>query len=701
MTPVGAVASGVPERLGRVGVLTRGLARVPRLRELLGADEVVFAPEEAAARRLDFVVGWGRKPSAAVAERFAARHGVPLLRVEDGFLRSVGLGHRSPPLSLLVDDLGIYYDASQRSRLEALLEDSAVGVLAPLLPRARRLRERIVAARLSKYNHTPSSLPETLRELGDGLIVVADQTYGDRSVELGASGPERFREMLEAALDEHPGRRVVVKVHPDVIAGTKRGYLTLPSRCDRLTVTSEAVNPYLLLERSEHLYVATSQLGFEGLLLGKRVTCFGVPFYAGYGLTDDRVTVPRARDRRGLDEIVAAALLRYARYLHPLRGERCEVETVVEHLALQREMFARNARTFVCLGFSRWKRPFVRRYLESPGRAPRFFGSVAAAGRGLTPAADLTFLVWGPKERPGVAELAASWGAPLWRMEDGFLRSVRLGSDLSAPGSQVVDPRGIYYDPRQESELEHLLAHAKFTEAELALARALRAAIVDRGVSKYNADAGGSLVLRGEAAQRVVLIPGQVEDDASVRCGSPVVRDNSALVREVRAARPDAYLVYKPHPDVVSGNRQGALTPEAVELCDQIVIGAPISACLAHADEVHTMTSLVGFEALLRGLLVVVHGLPFYAGWGLTEDRLPHPRRGRSRTLEELVAAALLRYPRYYSFSAGGFCSALDKVEELSQARNGGWPAWVRRAPRPLRRALGWWALWAEIRHAR
>jgi capsular polysaccharide export protein len=50
----------------------------------------------------------------------------------------------------------------------------------------------------------------------------------------------------------------------------------------------------------------------------------------------------------------------------------------------------------------------------------------------------------------------------------------------------------------------------------------------------------------------------------------------------------------------------------------------------------------------LRGVEVVTHGQPFYAGWGLTRDLAPPvARRGRQCSLDELVAAALILYPRY------------------------------------------------------
>ena len=81
------------------------------------------------------------------------------------------------------------------------------------------------------------------------------------------------------------------------------------------------------------------------------------------------------------------------------------------------------------------------------------------------------------------------------------------------------------------------------------------------------------------------------------------------------------------------------------------------------------MTSLVGFEALLRGIPVVTYGQPFYASWGLTQDHAPLARRTRKLTLDELVVGSLLRYPRYVSWSGRCFCSAEDKVLELARGQ--------------------------------
>src|SRR5690606_40247816 len=115
------------------------------------------------------------------------------------------------------------------------------------------------------------------------------------------------------------------------------------------------------------------------------------------------------------------------------------------------------------------------------------------------------------------------------------------------------------------------------------------------------------------------------------------------------AQYPDAFIVYKPHPDVASGNRKGRLAlHEAQQWADHVEVHASVVSCIDACQVVVTMTSLTGFDALLREKHVVVHGRPFYAGWGLTEDKLPVLRRCRSRNLDELVACALLHYPLYW-----------------------------------------------------
>ncbi|MDH4241033.1 MAG: capsular polysaccharide biosynthesis protein, partial [Phycisphaerae bacterium] len=278
--------------------------------------------------------------------------------------------------------------------------------------------------------------------------------------------------------------------------------------------------------------------------------------------------------------------------------------------------------------------------------------------------------VWGDRYPSELAALVLETGAPLVRIEDGFIRSAGLGSDLTDPSSLVFDRSGIYYDPANESDLERILRTTRFSRTLIDRASRLRNEILALGISKYNFEGGHNPAPEPPKGRRSILVPGQVEDDASVRLGSPVVRSNLELLRAVRDAAPEAWILYKPHPDVLAGNRRGTVGgPELLELCDAVTKNATISACLSAVGEVHTMTSLVGFEALLRSKTVVAYGAPFYAGWGLTKDHVDMRRRDRRLTIDELVAGVLILYPRYYDWNSGLFCECEDVVRLLADKR--------------------------------
>jgi capsular polysaccharide export protein len=246
------------------------------------------------------------------------------------------------------------------------------------------------------------------------------------------------------------------------------------------------------------------------------------------------------------------------------------------------------------------------------------------------------------------------------------LRSVGLGADLIRPLSWVVDQQGIYYDSSRPSDLEDLLQKGTFDGVLLRRAAAMRHELVVTGLTKYNVGAQQWQRPPAAAGKELVLVTGQVETDAAIRLGAPGISTNLALLQAARAAHPTAWLIYKPHPDVVAGLRNaGAHEHQAVTWCDQIVTEVSMGELLNTVDVVHVLSSLAGFEALLRGKKVVCHGLPFYAGWGLTHDVLNTPRRSRTLSIDELVAGVLLMYPRYVSRATRLPCTAEQALAEL------------------------------------
>lgn len=678
-----------------IGIVSSGIWRIPRLAALLGQPVRRLSRWRLVGQPVGAVAGWGLKPSTRRARALATRLHVPFIALEDGFLRSVGLGVAGhAPLSLMIDDLGIYYDASRPSRLEVLIRESRPD--APRLAAVQRAMALLRRYRLSKYNHAPDcELPPPTRH---GRVLVLDQTRGDVSVSAGGADQTTFTAMLAAACAENPAAEVWVKTHPDVLSGKKQGYLTALQDSPQLKLLAEDVSPLSLLAQVDKVYVVTSQMGFEALLLGKPVVCFGLPWYAGWGLTDDRhpeqATLAARRAPRSLEALFAAAYFDYPRYLDPATGKAGTLFDVIDWLARNKACNDALRGTVYCVGMSLWKRAVVTPFLKTPSNRLVFVHHAAQLAARLAREPGRV-VVWG-QGKPAVWQVAREHAAPVSRIEDGFLRSVGLGSDLRAPLSLALDDSGIYYDPFSDSRLERLLAGIELDDAAREQAGRLRQRLTELRLSKYNVGGGFALPVQA-AGKRVLLVPGQVEDDASIRSGSPIVCRNADLLRTVRAANPDAWIVYKPHPDVVAGNRIGVVDAATLNrLADQVAAEAGIADCIAVADELHTMTSLAGFEALLQGKVVYCYGGPFYAGWGLTHDHMPLPHRRRRLSLDELVHGVLCQYPRYRLPGVDGFCSAEHVVEHLAAAvRDGGqgeigsyWLARQLRKLRELWRAL-------------
>ncbi|WP_082729089.1 capsular polysaccharide biosynthesis protein [Burkholderia sp. LA-2-3-30-S1-D2] len=653
-----------------VYTMAPGVNRIPTLAALLDDFQLHYRPVGQPVAGAG-VLAWGRRPSAMAAECYAKKHGLAVYHIEDGFVRSVGLGKDDPPLSVIFDDVGLYLDGSQPSRLESLI---AQPLRDDQITRARALAAAWRDGRVSKYNHSR----DLDRALPDGCILVVDQTRGDASISCGLADASSFHRMLEAALCNHPDRTILLKVHPDVVSGRKQGHFDLDAvrAMPRVRVLADSAHPASVLPLVHEVYTVTSQLGFEALIWGLPVRVFGMPFYAGWGLTRDELQAPGRRGTATLEQLVHAALIDYCRYVDPETGKRCEVEAVIAWLALQRRMRQRFPVEIDALGFSGWKKDYVR----------QFFGGSAVRFRWRVPrASDAAVATWGRKVDDRLAPALPATHAVI-RVEDGFVRSVGLGADLTRPLSWVQDDVGIYYDATRPSRLEMLLAHATFSPELVERAARLRRAVCDAGITKYNL-AGRANWSRPQG-RRVILVPGQVETDASIRFGASDIRSNMDLLRAVRVANPDAYLLYKPHPDVVAGLRKvGRGEGDAAQWCDETLGSVSFHELLGSVDEVHVLTSLAGFEALMRGVKVVTYGQPFYAGWGITHDagltEAVRQRRARVLELDELVAAALILYPTYVSRTTRRFTTPERALQELVEWRATPqvprWRHWVAR----------------------
>jgi capsular polysaccharide export protein len=349
-------------------------------------------------------------------------------------------------------------------------------------------------------------------------------------------------------------------------------------------------------------------------------------------------------------ELFTASYLKYPRYINPKTGKRGTIFDVIDFILRQRKMSeVLGTKTYYFFGMHPIKRKQLLPYFKTYFNEVKHIKSIYELPKEKK---NIAVVVWGEKQRKEVVSQVKD--VEIITVEDGFIRSVGLGAEFVPPMSIVMDRTGIYYDPTKESDLERILNTYQFSPKELEIAERVKDLIIAHRITKYNIGVFEPLK-RPCYDKKIILIPGQVEMDQAVLLGEGI-KTNYELVKRVRKKNPDAYIIYKPHPDVIFKNKQKEKHyNEIAKMCDNIEPSADILSLIEIADEVHTISSLSGFEALIRGKVVYTYGGAFYAGWGLTIDMLTFPRRKRLLSLTELIAGVLLIYPVYYDWKLKGF----------------------------------------------
>ncbi len=703
------------------------------------------------------LIGWGNKKSFQRAKFYGEQLNLPVFSVEDGFLRSLDTGIKSRyALSLIVDDLGIYFDLTKSSRLEKL-------ILTRLTEKnwspqhydyARQFMKTITEHNLSKYNATLACPNLAQLTFSPEHVLLIDQVAGDNSI-IGAgltaeTAKKQFIKMLKDACRNHPKANIWIKAHP---AG--KGYLaelnlakTINSSANSIYILDEQVNPILLLKQVQHVYTVSSHMGFEALMLSaigdkKTVHCYGVNWYSAWGLTDDNGIVEgdenlqqlyqQVKNRRfqkpidigkseipyrplvrrelyskrkqninatmankseddeyiltegrvwegtaiNVEQLFFSAYLDYSHYADPATQTSCDIDSAINWLLTNRHWHNQLQGDLTIYEFSRWKLPFVCAFVGFPQTEifikprPRWKNVLHPNHFRVNLANPI--LVWGLANYQKLTLNKKT--DKVYCMEDGFIRSNGLGATLIQPLSVVIDRQGIYYNATTPSDLESLLKFCpKLSQAEIKRVKNLKKHLLAQKVSKYNvgtAEKSRQFDKLEYVASKKILIVGQVEDDLSVQyCGSTIKR-NADLIKQVKQDNPNAYLIYKPHPDVEAGLRAGKVDKHSLSQVDMVALDIAMPDCLQCIDEVHTMSSLTGFEALLRNKTVVCYGLPFYAGWGLTVDKMSNPnylkRRERQQklTLEQLIYCTLIKYPLYHLPNGYGLAQVEQVIDYL------------------------------------
>lgn len=284
-------------------------------------------------RRRTLILGFGLGSSGQLGQQLAERLGMPYMSVEYGLISSRHLpSEKQFNFSLILDEVGAFFDTQHYSRLEMLLDAGFGGETKELTTRARSFMQTVLKHQITKYNNAPVMIlppkPQNRRR-----ILVIDQTSGDLSIKFGQCGVFSFQDMLDHALAQADAD-VILKPHPESLAGAKGANFDIASLkgIPNLTILTENCNIMSLMPQVDEVYVMVSGVGLEALMAGKTVRCFGVPFYAGRGLTIDMVEPSRPRRPLSIEELVAGVFLQYHLWYDPVTGMPTTAEACLERL---------------------------------------------------------------------------------------------------------------------------------------------------------------------------------------------------------------------------------------------------------------------------------------------------------------------------------------------------------------------------------
>ncbi|MFK0438806.1 capsular polysaccharide biosynthesis protein, partial [Campylobacter jejuni] len=306
----------------------------------------------------DVFVGWGRKKSGLKAMNLAKKHKARFILLEDGFIRSLNLGvENSPSFSIVKDDIGIYYDATVPSKLENLL--NTYEFKDKETKQAKKAIELIKKYKISKYNNN-LDIPDDYFQKDEKRVLIITQTANDASLEFGLAKGFKTVDMIKDAIKENPKSKIYIKIHPDVLSGKKQSDLDINSLPKECILITENFNPVVLLEFFDKVYTKTSGMGFEALMQECECICYGMPFYAGWGLTKDKLECKRRMQKRSLEEVFYAAYILYAEYFNPYLNQKSNIFDTIQTLAKYKDIEKANSNRLFFFGFSKWKRKFVK-----------------------------------------------------------------------------------------------------------------------------------------------------------------------------------------------------------------------------------------------------------------------------------------------------------------------------------------------------
>ncbi len=350
-----------------------------------------------------------------------------------------------------------------------------------------------------------------------------------------------------------------------------------------------------------------------------------------------------------------------------------------QHSAAKQGSFSENtpeSGSIYCFGFNHRKIAFIKKYF--PKNRFVFVSTQAKAGelaktknKILNCEKPVSIWVWGTRIPNEIKPLVKNKSISFFYVEDGFVCSDSNNLDSNVmPFSLAVDSLANHYEGGRPSDIENILSSYNFAKDASVVNRAglLREKMAVNHIGKelFAGTLDASNIFTGEERRSYILVVGQPETQASIKNSN----DNFELLKLAKQEHPEDIILYKPfeaHVISFGNDTKKYLIDNKIEvLSDEL---SPL-ALFKKIKQVYVVKSLVGLDALVRGIPVTITGCPFYAGWGLTDDRREIPRRRRKLTLDELIAGTYILYLKYFDPVTGEAISpemAIDRILSMRQ----------------------------------
>ena len=277
---------------------------------------------------------------------------IPIISIEDTFLRSV-FPCRTKCDKKFKDSIGycinnyLYFESNELTTIKELLSKPYAKNEKEIIA-GKNIINQIISNKISKYNCQNFIGNTNVRSMYTNNIIVIDQAFADQSIVNSNANVETFKQMLIAAVRENPKNKVCVKVHPESMTGGRAGFYTpeLIKEVEKLTNTkiyklTEPINPIILLQNARKIYTCSSGLGFEALMCNKPVVCFGAPFYAGFGLTDDRNSNTKFIQKIPIEYMAYIVFEKFSFFRHPITNVKMTTLEAINYIKQLRDSYFR------------------------------------------------------------------------------------------------------------------------------------------------------------------------------------------------------------------------------------------------------------------------------------------------------------------------------------------------------------------------